>query len=145
MTKTKKPVELQQKLGKPGKRDPGTVHEVAEPVDGPPPIPANLRDAGAELWVTVTRAAALWVSESDLPALAQLCRLHDQYADVKRRMELAEDDETFLKYSLEARKILDVQRGVFSDMGLNPVSRGKLGLTVATTKEITSKLDRWLK
>ena len=86
MTKTKKPVELQQKLGKPGKRDPGTVHDVAEPGDGPPPIPANLRDAGAELWVTVTRAAALWVSESDLPALAQLCRLHDQYADVKRRM-----------------------------------------------------------
>jgi hypothetical protein len=80
-----------------------------------------------------------------LPALAQLCRLHDQYADVKRRMELAEDDDTFLKYSLEARKLLEVQRGYFSDLGLNPVSRGKLGLTVATTKEITSKLDRWLK
>ena len=145
MTNPGKPVELLEKLGKPGKRDPGTVHDVAEPVDGPPVIPADLRDAGAELWVKLTRAAALWVSESDLPARAQLCRLHDQYADVKRRMELAEDDDTFLKYSLEARKLLDVQRGYFSDMGLNPVSRGKLGLTVATTKEITSKLDRWLK
>ena len=145
MTNPGKPVELLEKPGKPGKRDPGTVHDVAEPVDGPPVIPADLRDAGAELWVKLTRAAAVWVSESDLPALAQLCRLHDQYADVKRRMELAEDDDTFLKYSLEARKLLDVQRGYFSDMGLNPVSRGKLGLTVATTKEITSKLDRWLK
>ena len=122
MTNPGKPAELLEKLGKPGHQTARPLAQVAEPVD-----------------------AALWVSESDLPALAQLCRLHDQYADVKRRMELAEDDDTFLKYSLEARKLLEVQRGYFSDMGLNPVSRGKLGLTVATTKEITSKLDRWLK
>ncbi len=51
--------ELLEKLGKPGKRDPGTVHHVAEPVDGPPVIPADLRDAGAELWVKLTRAAEL--------------------------------------------------------------------------------------
>ena len=145
MTNPGKPVELKEKLGKPGKRDIGHLHEVAEPVDGPPMVPTDLSTAGPELWVKVTRAAALWVSESDLFALAQLCRLHDQYADVKRRMELAETDETFLAYSLEARKILEVQRGFFSDLGLNPLSRGKLGLTVATTKEITSKLDRWLK
>jgi hypothetical protein len=60
-------------------------------------------------------------------------------------MELADTDETFLSYSLEARKLLEVQRGYYTDLGLNPLSRGKLGLTVATTKEITSKLERWLK
>ena len=145
MTNPGKPAELLEKLGKPGHHPARPLAQVAEPVDGPPMPPGDLRDSGVILWGTITRAAALWVSESDLPALAQLCRLHDQYADVKRRMELAEDDDTFLKYSLEARKLLEVQRGYFSDLGLNPVSRGKLGLTVATTKEITSKLDRWLK
>jgi len=145
MTNPGKPVELKEKLGKPGHHPRQAVHEVAEPVDGPPPPPVDLRSDGLDLWKKITRAAALWVSESDLLQLAQLCRLQDQYADVKRRMELADTDETFLSYSLEARKLLEVQRGYYTDLGLNPLSRGKLGLTVATTKEITSKLERWLK
>lgn len=145
MPNPKKPVELANKLGNPGHRAAGDVLEVAQPVTALPVPPRDLRAAGVELFERVARAAAHWVSESDLPALENLCRLQDQYADNKKRMELAEDDETFLRYSLECRKLLEVQRGFYADLGLNPTSRGKLGLTVAATKEIKSKLDRWMK
>jgi phage terminase small subunit len=45
---------------------------------------------------------------------------------------------------LECRKLIDVMRPLFSSLGLNPVARSKLGLTVAATREINSKLSQWM-
>jgi hypothetical protein len=69
MPNPKKPVELANKLGNPGHRPAGDVLEVAQPVTALPVPPRDLRAAGVELFERVARAAAHWVSESDLPAL----------------------------------------------------------------------------
>ena len=144
MPNPKKPLELAEKLGNTGKRKIGPISAVAVAVQERPEPPTGLRAGGVLLWETVTRSAAAWISESDLAELELLCRAQDQFNESTRRMELAEDDDLFLKYSLECRKLIDVMRPLFSSLGLNPVARSKLGLTVAATREINSKLSAWM-
>lgn len=95
------PAELHVLHGNPGRRPITAPVDTAKP-DGIPPYPAQLRQAGKRAWDRYWTYGKVWLAETDVATLTELCQLHDEETRLRRVIEregwtVRGDDPRFLQ------------------------------------------------
>jgi hypothetical protein len=121
------------------------VDRLAHPVD-PPSAPGDLRAAGLACWTSVWNTAPQLV-RSDALVVAQLARMMDEASDLRAvvqedggpilsrpivtpRGEVVGDERVAHPGMRELRRIDAAVLALAQQLGISPMARGRLGLTV---------------
>ena len=135
-----KPIELRVKQGNPRKHPfPELTTVGVSPVKAPPP-PPTLKAAGRKRWEQIWEAAAVWLGPSDAPAVELACTLEDDIATLRRIMNGNKRQEMKLQWYWAVARAKKELLTAYSQLGLTPTARAKLGLVVAQAAETESRL-----
>lgn len=128
------PTERKRKLGNPGQRkmpDLADTHDVAPVTES---VPAQLGDAGAEMFRRITAGAA-WLAETDKPTLELLCEKIDRREQMKAQLERSElvlfTDKMYAYPNPLVGMLSTIETEIaklFSALGLTPTDRTRMGL-----------------
>ena len=135
-----KPLELRVKQGNPGKRPIPQMTTVGSASGKAPPVPATLKAAGRKRWAQIWEAAAVWLGPSDAPAVELACTLEDDIAMLRRTMNGNKRQEMKLQWYWAVARAKKELLTAYSQLGLTPTARAKLGLVVAQAAETESRL-----
>ena len=137
-----KPLEIKRRTG----RTPGTdsggrpLPALADVVhlpqaDGMPDFPADLDQAGQDLWRRIWQEGITWISpKSDMQAAEEACRAADDVAAARRRYRATTDPKDAAALVSLGKRLDDA----LSMLGFNPTARSRLGVAEVTR---VSKLD----
>ena len=135
-----KPLELKLKQGNPGKQKLPAMTPTGFTLAKPPPAPPTLKAAGRKRWAQIWEAAAVWLGPSDAPAVELACTLEDDIAMLRRTMNGNKRQEMKLQWYWAVARAKKELLTAYSQLGLTPTARAKLGLVVAQAAETESRL-----
>ena len=138
-----KPLEEKLRTGNPGKHRLPQLHTVGVAPAKPPPAPSSLKRAGKKAWKQIWVAAQVWLGPSDVPAVTLCCELADQVDSLKRTMAATRKPEMKLQWHWAVQRSQKDLMAAYSQLGLTPTARAKLGLVVAQAAETESRLTRF--
>ena len=145
MTRGRPPKPLEEKLrtGNPGQRRLPHMTTVGSTLPKPPPAPGSLKKSGRVVWAQVWTAAQVWLGPSDEPAVLLTAQLADQIDTLKRREAATKRPEMKLQWHWALQRAQKELLAAYSQLGLTPTARAKLGLVVAQAAETESRLTRF--
>ena len=137
-----KPIEVKRRTGRSpgtdtgGRKLPDLASVVLLPMaDGMPDFPAELDEAGRDLWRRVWQEGITWISpKSDMQAAEEACRAADDVATARRRYRATTDPKDAAALVSLGKRLDDA----LSMLGFNPTARSRLGVAEVTR---VSKLD----
>ncbi len=138
-----KPLEEKLRTGNPGQRRLPAMTTVGSTLPAPPKPPGHLKKAGTRVWDQVWVAAQVWLGPSDVPAVTLCCELADQVDTLKRTMAATRKPEMKLQWHWAVQRSQKELMSAYSQLGLTPTARAKLGLVVAQAAETESRLSRF--
>lgn len=126
------PVEVKRRRGRTATTDSGgrALTPVAEVValpmaDNMPDYPAELDDAGKELWRRIWQDGITWISpKTDLQAAEEACRAADDVAAARRRYRATTDPKDASALVALGKRLDEA----LSSLGFNPTARSRLGV-----------------
>ena len=139
-----KPLEEKLRTGNPGGRRLPELITVATVAESPPP-PSSLKKSGKRIWCHLFTHAGIWLGPSDEPAVTLACELADQVDMLKRREAATKKPEMKLQWFWAVQRAQKDLMSAYSQLGLTPTARAKLGLVVAQAAETESRLTRFSK
>lgn len=121
-----KPVELQRKLGNPGKRKLPKPGELIELESGYVEPIRPLDWAGKQLWDSVFSHGSLWISpRTDVQLLTITCEQLDRRESIRSLLAETPEDRTLNMTLNEIEKLI---QGNLGQLGFSPAERTRLGL-----------------
>jgi P27 family predicted phage terminase small subunit len=131
-----KPVERKRKAGNPGKRALPEPTSLVLAIDRIPEPPAELSDAGIEVWRRCWEAGSDWLAPGDVTILEVLCRQVDEIALWQKMLDREGLTFTtpngFVRVHPAVAQIRELEQRVVTNLGLcgfTPADRARLGLT----------------
>jgi hypothetical protein len=139
------PMEVKRRRGRTADTDSGgrPIPVLGEVVtlpmaEGVPDLPADIGQAGAELWKRIWAQGITWISpDSDMPAVVEACQIADDLTVARRRYRATSDPKDAGALATLGKRF----DGALSVLGFNPTARARLG--VAEVKRV-SALDKLL-
>lgn len=102
-----------------------------------PEPPADLQDAGRELWGKAWQRAITWLSPlSDVQAIEHACRLSDDLALARNRYRATLEPQDGRLVVALAKSLSDA----LASLGFDPSSRSRLGVEVTRNDSAIDKL-----
>ena len=121
-----KPIELQRKLGNPGKRALPKAGELMELSGGYVEPFRPLEFAGKQLWDSVFKHGELWVSpRTDAHLLMLTCEQLDRREQIRSLLAETPEDRALNMTLNEIEKLI---QGNLGQLGFSPAERTRLGL-----------------
>jgi phage terminase small subunit len=136
------PNELKRRRGRTPDTDSGgrKLPKLAEvtllpQADGIPDFPADLDDAGKDLWRRVWQDGITWISpKTDMQAAEEACRAADDVTVARTRYRATRDPKDAAALVSLGKRLDDA----LSMLGFNPTARSRLGVAEVTR---VSKLE----
>ena len=124
-----------------------TAGPAGDKLDGIPPVPDGIGDAGRSAWELYWRHGGSWLAETDRPLIERLCRLIHDAAELRATIEaegLTVQNQKTGRSHVHAlyNSLLGLEKSITSleaACGFTPADRGRLRFA----PEVEDPLSRW--